>query len=564
MTLCFKPIQFQSYLEPLGCFALGNTQIWETLETLMETFQTTGDRYDLDSFLTDVKIHFKPSNTIQSVDDFVSVLNQYDEKNRSIVCFAAEIKNPSETTQLYMDALFTILQNQKRIQPGTYFVSMPTLVSFASENMQALYFVQINDTIFIHPVVCFCQRFCRTQDKALQSWPFTHQNELDVNIIFKDKQDPFADPLHIEKQIQKQEYFAFFASVMTSCFSKIKQKLFNAVLIGMGSYAIVGEINQCFNCVENVMVDLESPVVIRFESCGFDVSQNECHLNIVKVSSCLQAQEVHITPTLYFAAFLTYKKKRPFRHVTIWDKAAPYNYKHLLTNKVPETTLLQCVLFACFRVVQLWVWGFAHFDLSINNILFDTFEHPQHIEFVLETMFIPFFSHVSNAVLIDLEEVVSVSDRSKDFAIPYESKPQWKPDDTTLQSAVLDNGYWKLGDEIIHLSRLQSHYDLFYPDFGWKDRFPHMTPACASLLLFLNSVRNVKYVELVDNFCADLSTHLPTLSTPQELFYTLQSLAIQHNQFSIIPADQSFEISTTLRTTFNEIPIHNISQSTVW
>lgn len=566
-----------------GYSVLGDDTYWKSFESILTDVLTNKKTsQDLQHFLNTAKLVLKRSSFEEtSIEDVLVKLKQYN--NFNLICSVAELNLQTNFIRNYKKCIEWLMNKFELFGffccfPSTPFFNAQALNVQDSKIKSVFLMQQTTDGINIHLVHYQCKQFIRDAQKASRRWPFEHFNSKEIK---NEYEVVYPDAKMIEnassKVLHVHQYVDFFSRVMKSCFNSAPFKLFHAKLIGKGSYAIVGEIQSFFDCVENQTMVLETPVVIRLETCGYDTF-NYCQSNMFDTARILNNQRVKIVPTMYFAAFLAFREQddQPiglfvssthftlFRQISIWEFAGSETLK---TMQSPMKQL-NSIIFCCMRVVQLWVWGFAHFDLSVNNIMFSPTETVT-VEFTFLSQHIRFSSQISDALLIDLEEVVQIT--PTDLPVPYYKTNFIEPLETALPNVSLDEyGNWFSDGNPVELSELESWYDLFYPKVSFEEQFPLLNPACASLLLFLNSVRYQKHISpLIRAFAKQLTGSLLFIQTPQELFTSVRDLVLETldvEDSSDQPNQPTLkqEIDPTFDPMFDKKTYPILEQSFVW
>lgn len=421
--------------------------------------------------------------------------------------------------------------------PGLYSIDYTLMI----QEFQIFFLVQCSSTdVRVMPfrLSCFHEALKDNRKHATYRWPFdtkTSQGIFDVA--------PIVNSKHLT--ISTKDLPFFLKRQLKTCFSTIiNHEAFHAESFWVGSFAVVGEISWFYDCEANEKVFLEAPIVIRFEPCGSDV-HHLCSSYGTKIATFLNQQLAKTIPTLYCSAFLSNAGYR-FREMTLWEKAGNV----LFANISDTSTLTSCILWVGFQMVQLWEWGFSHFDCSISNVVFQQQEQEIMTSFQWKDgTCMSSTSVISDGLLIDVDDIASIEqfkDKFKSFTLDIQENT------STMDS----NGTWYVNGRIIELETIQIPlYALFYPKTYFLNKHvQQIHPACACFLYFLNSVRHTSKNSQLNQVCASLSGQLLTIQTPQDLFYALQASLANKKC-----AAQSYFLQSHVEQSRKIMPIYDVT-----
>lgn len=417
------------------------------------------------------------------------------------------------------------------------------------------------------------QKFVREIPPLNMVWPYTWKENKSLKRdikVYKEEDVPFPSSTRV---VAPHEYSSLLKRLVESCFKTVAQKWFDASIIATGSFAIVGELTRVLDCQTNEILVFETPVLLRFESCGDDTNI-DCSFQSLQMGSLLSNQAVQITPKLFYGTLLTFRTI-PFREMSFWEYAGNSSLQ-IIARKMKkrsldidlkeehqrENNILACLLFVCYRVVQLWMWGFVHFDLHEGNVVFTTEQDVVNNRFEMPNgQYIQLVSNVTDAKLIDLTDVYSIT-KQYSFIKTVDEFFSSTPEKSRFTKATIDqDGNWMLGADPFPFHRIQNPYEMLPMLDDFRLRFPLLQPASASIVYFILCVQmRYECTPFIESFCKRLSAALVyQVKTPEDVLTTLQSL--------LTSKEDSDNMKTHTLVPFHAVPVQEftaVEQDDFW
>jgi len=483
---------------------LGSNADWAQIHAFLDSASQKNWKFELKQFIQTTFKHSVQRNEKHSDRIDMQELIQYLEKGDATAQCVVQLvsKESHEMIHKFVVAIEEWIKHVNPVQNSTIScVDYTFLTNMDCNTVQVFFLVEQDDHCTVYPFIMTCFRLDRKRPK--HQWPFSQSQTFAGMSLFP-----------LEKKIPNSKLKSFLQTQLPACFSELTRfEAFHASRFWTGSFAIVGEIEWFYDCETHTKVTLESPVVIRFESCGPDVD-HLCSFNTIQMATFLSQQAERVIPTFYGGAFLSHHGFN-FCEMTIWEKA---------NTQWDSSDEFGCICWICFQMVQLWTWGFAHFDCSLLNVAFQTSPTPVQTTFHWNATFFEITSRITLGYFLDVGDIAALNEHD-DFLF-YQHKYQHEPFDREDDIVRMDEyGTWYMHKTPIHLPNVYYLHKLFHPKtYNKRGQHMQMQPACACLLYFLNTVRHHTTDQKIQSLCAYMSGTCLTIQTPEQLFQVLCSV----------------------------------------